>query len=129
MTKLLDLEQFLNAPALPEELVDVPELGGAVKIRAFTKAKQQELKNQATLKHAAHGKKAGEIDSDYLEMLMLVHGVVEPELKSEHVIRLKQHPAGIIDRINKAILRINGMSEEAQQDAERTFPQEEGSDQ
>jgi hypothetical protein len=56
---------------------------------------------------------------------MVVHGVVEPALGAEHVLRLKQLPNGIVDRIVTAILALNGMTAEAQQAAADTFPEPE----
>ena len=46
--KILTVEDILSAPDLPEKEVHVPEWGGSVRIRGFSKATQQELRRQAT---------------------------------------------------------------------------------
>jgi hypothetical protein len=129
MSHILSLDELLAPPTLVRVEEYIPELNGSVVCQQFTKGRQQELRDMATLKGNTNGRKAGEIDNNMLEILMVVHGVIEPKLSIEHVGRLKQQSASVIDRILKVILRINGLSEEAQQAAAASFPQNEGHDQ
>lgn len=122
--KFLTFEQIMAAPDLAEEVVEVPEWGGAVKIKALTKSLQQRLRQDATLRANTQTQKQGDIDSSRLEMLLLVHGVVEPKLELAHIPQLREKAAGPIEHILKALLRLNGMTEEAVEKAEATFPEE-----
>ena len=45
--KILTVEDILTAPDIQEKVVEVPEWGGAVKIKSFTKARQLQLRSQA----------------------------------------------------------------------------------
>lgn len=112
---LLTAQQIIEAADLTDELVEVPEWGGAVKIRGFSKAKQQELRE------AARGAN-GAVDTERLEVLMLIHGVVEPAIGAEMYEVLRQKSARAVDRILSAILTLNGMTEEAADAAKRRFP-------
>lgn len=112
-TKILSVDEILAAPDLEEKTVPVPEWGGSVKVKGFTKAKQQELRKQATV--------GGELDEQRLEMLMFVHGVSEPQFSLDQVEQLRDKAAGPIDRILKEILEVSGMNPEAVKQAERSF--------
>ncbi|NOZ27960.1 MAG: hypothetical protein GXP39_07910 [Chloroflexi bacterium] len=114
--KILSVEQVLEAPDLEERVIEVPEWGGAVRIRSFSKATQQELRKKATVK--------GEIDGDRLEMLMFIHGVVDPAFTEEHYELLRKKSAGAIDRVLRAILELSGLTREAVEEAKRSFPEE-----
>lgn len=110
---MLSVEQIMAAPDLRERVVSVPEWGGSVRVRGFTKGRQQALRHQATVK--------GVIDSDRLELLMFVHGVVEPVFTADHAQALTEKSAGAVEAVLKAILEVSGMTPEARQDAERSF--------
>lgn len=113
--RILTLEQVLEAPDLEEREVEVPEWGGSVKIRSFSKAAQQDLRRKAMVKN--------ELDTDRLEMLMFIHGVVEPQFTEEHYEALRQKSAGAIDRVLRAILELSGLTREAVDQAKRLFPE------
>lgn len=91
----ISLEQLL-APDIEERDIDVPEWGGKVRVRAFSKGQMQELRDQSTI--------AGQVDGDRLEILMLVHGVVRPEgLTPGHYELLRQKSVGVFNRVAVAI--------------------------
>lgn len=113
--KKLTLEEILAAPDLAEKTIEVPEWGGAVTVRGFSKAKQQ------ALRHEAMGED-GTLDADKVEMLMFCYGVVEPEISSASYGALREKNAGAIDRVLQEILKISGLSESALREAEAQFP-------
>lgn len=125
---ILSVDQILNAPDLKEQEIEVPEWGGAVKIRAFTKGDMQRIRQEATLKHNTPTGKRGDIDQNHLEMLMFVRGVCEPQFEPSHILALKQKAAGPFQRVLKQILDISGLTEEAIEEAETTFPLEPGAE-
>lgn len=113
--KKLTLEEILAAPDLAEKTVEVPEWGGTVVVRGFSKAVQQ------TLRREAMGED-GTLDADKVEMLMFCYGVVEPEIGSASYVALREKSAGAIDRVLKEILALSGLSEDALREAEAQFP-------
>jgi hypothetical protein len=115
--KILSVEDILTAPDIQERVVEVPEWGGAVKIKSFTKARQIQLRAQAI-------DPKGEVDSERMELLMFVEGVVEPKFGAEHIDLLKGKSASAMDRVLSAILDLGGLTPERQAEMERDFRQE-----
>lgn len=115
MAKKLTLEEILSAHDLVEKTVSVPEWGGEVVVRGFSKAKQQALRREAT-------DAEGNLDSDKVEMLMFCYGIVDPEISSESYLALRDKNAGAIDRVLKEILAISGLGPEALAEAQSQFP-------
>jgi hypothetical protein len=113
-TRILSAEDILAADDLTEEIVEIPEWGGAVKVRAFSKAVQQEFREDARID--------GEIDSNRLEMLMFLHGVVEPRFTADQYELLRRKNAGCIDRVLRVITRVSGLDGGAVEAAQRKFP-------
>ena len=110
----LTAEQILGAQDLEEREVEVPEWGGSVKVRAFSKAQQQEMRRASTV--------GGEIDAERLEMMMFVYGVIEPQFSADQYGALAQLSAGAIDRVLKVLLEVSGMGAQAVEVAKRKFP-------
>lgn len=115
--KILSVEDILTAPDIQERVVEVPEWGGAVKIKSFTKQRQIQLRAQAV-----DGK--GEVDSERMELLMFIEGVVEPRFSAQHIDLLKEKSASAMDRVLSAILDLGGLTPERQAEMERDFRQE-----
>lgn len=112
--RLLSVEEILNAQDLAEEIVEVPEWGGAVKVKAFTKARQQELREAARV--------AGEIDGNRLEMQMFIYGVVEPRFAADQYELVRAKCALALDRVLRVISRLNNLNPEAIDAAKAAFP-------
>ncbi len=115
MAKKLTLDEILASSDLVEKVVQVPEWGGEVLVRGFSKARQQALRREAT-------DAEGNLDSDKVEMLMFCYGVVDPEIQPEAYLQLREKNAGVIDRVLKVILEISGLGPEALAEAQAQFP-------
>lgn len=123
---ILSIEDILSKDDLEERVVEVPEWGGSVRIKAFTKARQQEMRKRATIK--------GEIDTDRLEMFLFIEGVVEPRFTADHYEQLRGKNAGAVDKVLQEIARLSGVSagnadtgeRSSMEEAERTFRSEQG---
>lgn len=111
--QMLSTEQILAASDLVEQVVEVPEWGGAVRIRTMTKGAQIRLRKEATID--------GKVDEERLELLMVVHAVVDPALTVAHVEQLKGKSAVAIDRIMKAFGDLSGFTPEAVKDTKKSF--------
>lgn len=126
--KMLSIDDILAVQDVQERVVEVPEWGGAVRIRGMTKARREVLVKRATLKHATQFQKAGELDAGYFEMLMLVESVVDPKLEIAHIPLLKEKSVAAIDRISRAVLDLNGLTGWLRGDLEETFSNGSGED-
>ena len=67
-----------------------------------------------------------ELDSERMELLMFVEGVVEPQFSADHIDLLKGKSATAMDRVLQAILALGGLTPEAQAEMERDFRQGSG---
>ena len=112
--RIVTLEDILGADDLPEETVAVPEWGGAVRIKGFSKQQQFDIREEAS--------PTGEFDTKLFEVLIFVHGVIEPVIGVEQLELLKTKNATVVDRVIERIMAISGMSEEARKRAKTTFP-------
>lgn len=112
--RILSVDDLISVVDTDEEVIDVPEWGGAVRIRSFSKNEQLQYRREAKDEN-------GEIDNDKLEMLMLVHGIVEPKLTAEHVGVMRQKRAMTIDRVLKRILVLSGLDAKSIAEAEKSF--------
>lgn len=114
--KLLTVTDILAVNDIVEEDVEVPEWGGAVRIRAFTKARQHQLREMS------RDPRTGKLDEHKLEMQLFIHGVIEPKFEPVQATELEQKSAGAIDRILTRIMAISGMTEGAIREAEKSLP-------
>jgi hypothetical protein len=109
--KILTLDQLRGGPGLPTETVDVPEWGGAVKIRALSVAQAEEILD------------AAENNRTYNEMVWAAC-IVEPSgLTVEDIREMKaSKDPKVIGRVVDAINKLNGGEDSAEDDALRQFP-------
>lgn len=112
--RILSFNQILAAPDITEDLVDVPEWGGVVKVRALTKAQQHKMQRLATVR--------GTVDPERMEQYMLVYGLIEPGVTIQEAEQLSVKAAGVVERILRRIMALSGMSPQASESAERNFP-------
>lgn len=117
-TKILSVEDILGATQLEERMVEIPELGGSVKIREFDKGRQQWIRTQAK------DRRTGKLDEGKLELLMFAYGVVEPVFTVEQVEGLRKVKSAILDRVLKEISAISGLTDEAVEEEAENFPSE-----
>ncbi len=112
--KILSVDDILAAADLAEETVDVPEWGGAVKVKGLTRAQVYELREKS--------KVAGKFDAARADMLTLLAGIVEPKFTEDQGPILMRKSAAATERISSAIGRLSGMDEGAAAAADRSFP-------
>jgi len=111
--KILSVMDILSAADITEEVVYVPEWNGSVRIRAFTKGRQQELRGMAT-------DQRGKLDTEKLELQLFIYGVIEPKFVPIQMTELREKSAGALDRVIKRIMAISGLSEESIAEAEKS---------
>jgi hypothetical protein len=112
--KVLSMEDILSVEDRTVVAVEVPEWGGSVKIRPFTKRQQIEIRNTGR-------KPDGDIDVDAFEMQVFLAGVVEPVFTPEQYNLLMEKSAIALDRVIKEVLRVNDMAPESEKETAASF--------
>lgn len=113
--RILSVEDILSAEDLTSETVPVPEWGGHVVIRGFSKAREFAIREEAM---GPEG-----LDEQRFEMLLFINGVVEPQFTVDQLEVLKEKSGAVIDRVLARIMDISGLSKEAQERAKARFPE------
>lgn len=116
---LLTLEQLLQPRAWPVEELEIPELGGSVRIRALS-ASEMDAFNAAITE--TRGKNVVVNRLNYRAKLLakaLVNGDGKTPLCTEpaHEIALGSLPTAVADRILEVVNRLNGMTKEDEEEA------------
>jgi len=111
--RILTFDEILAARDLEEKEVYVAEWNGHVKIRSMTKAEQQAMRKEASVN--------GQVDPDKLEIIMLAHCLIEPQVTIEQAEKLKDKSAAAVDKVLREILSIAGLTEEVQKEALKSF--------
>jgi hypothetical protein len=117
-TRIATIEDILGADDLQEDFVDVPEWGGPgtrVRVRGFNKQEQLDIREEAG--------GAENFDVRKFELLVFIHGVIEPKFTVEQLELLKTKNAMVVDRVIERVMDIAGMTEEARKRAKTTFPE------
>ena len=89
--RMLTVEDILAADDIAEAVIEVPEWGGSVRIRAFSKAVEQRLRTESG--------GATDFDTDRFEMLLFIEGVVDPKFTVEQLDALKAQTAKLKTRL------------------------------
>lgn len=113
--RVLSKDEIMLFDDLPTKLVEVPEWGKdvAVRIQAFTQHDYATLRRKAMIKD--------KIDAELLELGMFVKGVLEPRFTLDEAKRLREKAMAPIQRVLKEICLLNGITEEAMAEAEKSF--------
>lgn len=120
---ILTVEEILAAPDIVEQVVEVPEWGGSLRIRSFTKAQVQFMSERASKQTLDRrtGQATRVVDADRLNDIMFAEGVIEPRFSPEQVAALASKNAAPYLRVMKAILQLSGLSDTSTGAAEATF--------
>lgn len=112
--RILTIDEVLNADDLAETVVDVPEWGGQVKVKALGWADVVTCREEATV--------AGEVVPERLQLRMLFHGMVDPKLREDQVELLRHKHRRALERVLSTIEEISGLSEPSAEAAAARFP-------
>ena len=116
--KMLSADDILTATELEERTVEVPALGGSVRIREFDKGTQQWIRQQAK------DRRTGELNEGKLELLLFAYGIIEPKFSLDQVQHLRKVKASVLDPVLREITELSGMTDTAVKAEEATFPEE-----
>lgn len=113
--KILTLDEIMAAKDVEERVVEVPEWGGSVKVRALTKGEAQRIRRETMGPN-------GEPDPEKLEAYLLAYGLAEPQITVEQAqALLEQKSNAVVERILREIVELNGWSQEQQKVAVKAF--------
>lgn len=120
---LLSKEALLGASDLAEREVELPSIGGSVKVRALPAAYSNEATSQALkLVTGARGEQIATVDTAKLEILQVLHGLVEPRLGSlQEAEQFAQRCGPAFKAVVSAIDELSGVDKEAIEQASATF--------
>jgi hypothetical protein len=111
-----DLAQVLDRH---EQVLEVPEWGGAIKLKAMSLTQRDEMMAKVT----DNKRVDGQVDGAKMVRYLCLYGVSEPKL-TEEIISTKSWT--VIDRIAQAVMRLNGMDQGAALTTSATFRPESG---
>lgn len=117
--RILTKDEIWAADDIVEDVVAVPQWGKdrGVKIRTFSKKQADKMRRDATVKDR-FGKES--VDSEKLEALLFVEGVVEPLFDLADYVKMLEKSAVAVSLILRAIMAASGMSEAAVADADKS---------
>jgi hypothetical protein len=116
--RILTAEDIWAAKDIEERTVDVPQWGGAVRIKTFSKRQATAL----TQRSQRRDPRTGQIDTDndLLEALIFTEGIIDPELTVEDYERLQDKSAAAVGLILKAIMDASGLTDLAVKEATKS---------
>lgn len=99
---MLTADQLLAAPDLPEKTIDVPEWGGAVKLKALNAGQWRDVRERAK-------RPDGEIDQDHYNAHFLIEAMVEPRIGPDQFGQLMAKNPLVIMRLSSEALALSDM--------------------
>lgn len=111
---ILSIEDIENAVDTETKIIDVPEWGGAIKIKSITKGAQWKMAKASEDK----------MDASLFERLLLTNSIIEPEFTEETIEILYEKSAEVVNRVLASIYDISGLSGEVQAEIGEEFPEQ-----
>jgi hypothetical protein len=120
----LSKDALLGATDLIEREVELPSIGGSVKVRSLPAAYSNKASSEALeLKTTGRGDQIATVNTEKLEELQVLHGLVEPKLNSIEEARVFSQRCGpAFKEVIRVIDEISGVDKEAIEKATATFP-------
>lgn len=121
---VLTKDAFLKANDLEEKEIELPTIGGSVKIRALPAAYSAQASSEAMeVTMGARGQQSTKLNTARLEELQVFHALVEPKLGSVEEARTFLTQCGPAARtLIDEIVKSSGLNQEALEDAQTRFP-------
>lgn len=120
----LTKETLLGATDLVEREVDLPSIGGSVKVRSLPAAYSNQASSEAMkLIQGPRGEQQATIDTAKLELIQVLHGLVEPKLNSLEEASIFATRCGrAFKEVIRVIDEISGVDKDAIEQVDATFP-------
>lgn len=114
---MLTADEIRSVPDIEERVVLVPQWGGAVTIRTFSKILIEKMRKDSTGPNPGKIGRPVELDQEEFEARIFTQGVVSPTFSLEDYAWLQEKSAVALATIMKAITDANGLSEASVADA------------
>lgn len=113
--RVLSLDEIEQSTHLAEKIVPVPEWGEGVgiKLRQLTKRQHTDVKVRASVR--------GVVDEDLATLHGIIESMVEPKLTHDQTGVVNDWPSSVVERIESAMLELNGLTAEALAAMEAAF--------
>lgn len=111
--KILTDEEIVAADDLKTVVVEIPEWGGAVKLRQLSRAQWKKVVKDAS--------GSGELDEDLFELYLIVESMVEPNLTADRVEQLRQKNATVLEKLVLEVLNHSEVNAGALESLLETF--------
>jgi hypothetical protein len=121
---VLSKDALLKANDLEEREVDLPSIGGSVKIRALPAAYSSQASSEAMeLFTTARGEQKARVNTARLEELQVFHALIEPKLNSvQEATQFMQQCGPAARKLIEQIDEISGVNKQALEEAQARFP-------
>lgn len=121
---VLTRDQLLAASDLTEKEVELPTIGGSVRIRSLpAEYANQAVSEAIKVTQGPRGESVTSLDNGTLELLQVKHGLVDPHLESLEAVRTFAKRCGpAFKTVVREIVELSGLTEEAVQATTATFP-------
>lgn len=120
---ILTKEALLGASDLREREIELPSLGGSVRVRSLSAKYSNQAISDAIEMVNVRGEQIARFSQTKLEELQVLHGLVDPKLETVEEARVFSERVGPAWRqIVSAIDELSGIDKEAIQRANDTFP-------
>jgi len=115
---ILTAEEIWAAKDIEERTVEVPQWGGAVRIRTLSQKQSGELRRRASRTNPVT--KQSEIDNEALEAMLFVEGVIEPKFTMVDYGRLMDKSMAAVSTVLRAIMDASGLSSDSVSEATKS---------
>jgi hypothetical protein len=121
---ILSKDTLLKANDLEEREVELPTIGGSVKIRALPAAYSSQASSEAMeLQTGRRGEQTARVNTVRLEELQVFHALIQPKLGSvEEARQFMQHCGPAARTLIEQIDEISGVRKEDLEAAQARFP-------
>lgn len=117
---ILTADEIWAAKDIEERTVPVPQWGGSVRIRTFSKKQADQMRKDSTGPNPNKPGRPVEVDTEEFEARMFVEGVVEPKFTFADYPRIQEKSAVAVTIILKAITDASGLSAAAVAEADKS---------
>jgi hypothetical protein len=119
----LTKDALLEASDLVERDVELPALGGSVRVRSLPAAYSNQASSEALVMKTVGRDQIATVDTAKLEVLQALHGLVDPKLESvEEAEKFARQCGPSFKKVIETLDDISGVDKEALKNAEARFP-------
>jgi hypothetical protein len=120
---LLTRDALMGASDLVEREIELPSIGGSVRIRSLPAAYSNQAQSEALeMVTGRSGEQTARVNTGKLEALQVLHGLIEPKFENvDEVLEWAQHVGPAWKTIVREIDAISGIDKEAIEKTNATF--------